>query len=281
MKPNPGLYRSAMTLALGLLMMMLASPSVGADTLILAQQNPKSQQAAKTLLADLPGARLIKSIEASSVDDIVIALGDQSLTAALAGASKFKHLLGLYVSFRAHQTQLPLPDNVSLVYREPAPAEVARLINGGLDHQAIGYFFQGEDPYLNALKSTPLRLTPVPVPHNVLSALPTFYKSRAPRTVFIAASADIYNSNNILLFLESLYQNRVLAVSDNDILVGHGAGVAIHVSWEQATQYARDWLQQVKDDSLQHQPQGVFLPARVKLDKLLLRNLGIHWRSAP
>lgn len=279
MQINRVMSRSVFAVVFALL--SLACANAGADTVVLAQQNPKSLQAAQSLLANLPDARLVKSVNAISADDIVIALGDQSLTEALPRAAEFKHLLGLYVSFRAHRAQLPLPKHLSLVYREPAPTEVARLIDHGLDQQAVGYFYQEEDPYLDALQSTPLRLTPVRVRHNVLSALPAFYKSRSPTRVFVAASADIYNSNNILLFLESLYQNRVLAISDNDILVGHGAGVAIHVSWEQAANYARDWLQQLQDGSLKHEPQGVFLPARVKLDKLLLRNLGIHWRSAP
>ena len=198
-------------------------------------------ESAITFAKEISSALNDKSIIVESPEDpqlkhasLIITIGDNAYR-SIPGTIKAP-IIASFISYNSfYSSSQEKRSNTYAIYMEPDPkvlmSEIIHVFGEGTK---IGYIFDDEDYYYQRLiESNRNQIVGIPLFDNALKSLSNLYTSQKVDGFYISDNRSIFNRSNILLVLESLYRNRVPAITTNKSLDGRGSVLTLYVSYEE------------------------------------------------
>lgn len=207
---------------------LFSQASWGADVVIFTQDNPSALQIAEDLSKQIDSSEIVTSPPDESTYKVVITLGNKSFNELKNTA---KPHIASFVSYNSFNTQKNQSEKYA-VYSDPDPNELALEIGKKFPNSRIGYIFADtNEPYLARLRATGIKLAEQKLVSDDIFKTFRFIFNTAPLDAFyITENREIFNRKNILYVLESLFRNKVAAISSNPALQTKGAVLTVVAS---------------------------------------------------
>ena len=245
-----------------------------ADWLLLQPANKQPDDIKKALATSFPSIQIIDDISAVKPSDSIITLGNSDYLSTR--NIRCKSQVGLFVS-NVVATKSPKGCGATtLVSSEPEPLAVGAEIQRRLNVKTTGYLLpsDSDSDIRKGIKDVyPFFEYIDPGKDSIFRTLRTIYLKNDIDSIFIPSTHSAFDSRNVITALESIYRNRLPAVSNSRSLIGKGAVLVIYIEFNEVFKKLNELL----DENGGTAPVGLYHASyRVFYDVKLAKVLGLE-----
>ena len=245
------------------------------DVIVVPSENALS-------VANHISSKLDNSIIVRSTDDPRIEIASSIITI---GDRAFIELpdhhenpvIASFISYNAFYSASPQKrQNAKAIFIEPNPEDLARKIVEVFGRSPdIGYIFGNKDYYFESLRlQKEINVVGVRYDDSALRSLNKLYRNKSIDGFYVSENRSVFNTSNILLVLESLYRNRLPAISSNSSLKGRGAVLTVYTQYNDIQELTIRMVQ--SKDIVTEFPTDNFPKSEFWLDRRLAKKISLH-----
>lgn len=254
------------------LVVMLNATSSFAEISIYTQDTSAAKKFANVIANQLKDHSVKINPKKENPSDVVVAVGN---TALVNLASKATITIGSYISYDTYDS---LPDNQKpkiVIFSDPDPSSLVQAINSNFPKKKIGYILgSGKEPYLSLLQEAGLKTITYNIDdEGIFKTLSNAYRDDVTKVFLISENREVFNKNTILYVLESLYRNRIPAISMNKALIKKGSTLTVYTNPENV---ANKTVEEIKAALINDKREArIFPDSEITMDYELAEKLSI------